>query len=233
AYPNGVSMSRIDRVLAMDGWLALGENPTLWVLPRSVSDHCPLVVRFKDFDWGPKPFRFNNHWLEHKDFKGVVENFWRENNTIGWMAYVLKEKFKGLKAIIKAWNREAYGVVDEKIMKLISDISLLDIKGELVGLLEEEVGCRKTLFSELWHLKQSNESVLIQRSRAAWLKKGDANTSYFHACIKSRGKQNSISALQTDMGWVESPVGIRQLVVSFFRNHFSSVQWQRPKLDGI
>jgi hypothetical protein len=60
-HPNGLSMSRIDRDLVSDDWLLLGENPALWVLPRTVSDHCPLVLRFNVANWGPRSFRFNNY----------------------------------------------------------------------------------------------------------------------------------------------------------------------------
>ncbi|WJX47013.1 hypothetical protein P8452_33752 [Trifolium repens] len=100
-HPNGIAMSKIDRIFVSEDWLATWANPSLWVLPRSVSDHCPLVVRNNCVDWGPRPFRFNNHWLLHKDFKKVVEEFWRGSDLTGWMAYILKEKLKGLKMHIK------------------------------------------------------------------------------------------------------------------------------------
>ncbi|MCI15671.1 RNA-directed DNA polymerase (Reverse transcriptase) [Trifolium medium] len=149
------------------------------------------------------------------------------------MAYVLKEKLKGLKATVKAWNRETYGVGDEKIEKLICDISLLDLKGKLARLSDDEVERRKLLFAELWHLKKSKESMIIQRSKAKWLQEGDVNSRYFHACIKSRRKHNYIQALQTNEGWAENATGIRQVIVPFFKNHFSIVLWLRPRLDGI
>ncbi|MCI06900.1 transposon TX1 putative 149 kDa protein, partial [Trifolium medium] len=195
------SMSRIDRVLASGDWLALGENPALWVLPRSISDHCPLVFRFNVVNWGPKPFRFNNHWLENKEFHGP--------------------------------NRETYGVGDEKIEKLISEITRLDLLGESVCLSDDEVKWRKLLFAEVWHLKKSKESMIIQRFRAKWLREGDVNSRYFHACIKSRRKHNSIQALQTNDGWAENATDIRQVIVSFFKNHFSTASWSLPRLDGI
>ena len=72
---------------------------SLWALPRDVSDHCPLILKEGGWDWGPKPFRFNNHWLENGSFRGVVEGCWREQRVEGWMGYVLKEKLKGLKGI--------------------------------------------------------------------------------------------------------------------------------------
>jgi exonuclease III len=74
-HSNGFTMSRIDRVLMSEDWLDLWPNPSLWVLPRSISDHCPLVVRYNNVDWGPRPFRFNNHWLLHKVFTWLWRSF--------------------------------------------------------------------------------------------------------------------------------------------------------------
>jgi hypothetical protein len=96
-HPNGRSMSRIDRVLISEEWSQIWGENSLWVLPRDVSDHCPLVLKNGGWDWGPKPFRFKNFWLEHRKFKGVVEEAWRNHNVSGWMSFVLKEKLKGLK----------------------------------------------------------------------------------------------------------------------------------------
>jgi endonuclease/exonuclease/phosphatase family metal-dependent hydrolase len=59
--PNGNCMSRLDRVLVSEGWLVEWGSVTLWGLKRDVSDHCPILVKYDGFDWGPKPFRFNNH----------------------------------------------------------------------------------------------------------------------------------------------------------------------------
>jgi hypothetical protein len=72
-HSNGRSMSRIDRAFVSDDWLLMWGQPSLWVLSRSVSDHCPLILRCGNVDWGPRPFRFNNHWLQNASFKSVVE----------------------------------------------------------------------------------------------------------------------------------------------------------------
>ena len=31
-------------------------DTSLWVLPRDVSDHCPLILKVGGWDWGPNPF---------------------------------------------------------------------------------------------------------------------------------------------------------------------------------
>ncbi|MCI07963.1 endonuclease/exonuclease/phosphatase family protein, partial [Trifolium medium] len=44
-HPNGRTMSRIDRALVSEEWILSSGHPSLWILPRAVSDHCPLVMR--------------------------------------------------------------------------------------------------------------------------------------------------------------------------------------------
>lgn len=108
-HSNGRSMSRIDHVLVSDEWKRAWGDSALWVLPRDASDHCPLVLKVGGWDWGPKPFRFNNFWLENRGFKLLVEETWRNHNLGGWMGFILKEKLKNLKLRLKEWNKEEYG----------------------------------------------------------------------------------------------------------------------------
>jgi hypothetical protein len=232
-HPNGRTMSRIDRAFVSDDWIALWGSPSLWVHPRDVSDHCPIVLRYNRVDWGLTPFRFNNYWLHHKDFRPLVEEWWTSFSLSGWMRFILKEKLKGLKSVIRSWHKEVYGAMDTKIRLLVEDIKDLDVKGELVVLSEEEVDSRKRKFSELWHLLKSKDSLIVQRSRARWLKEGDANTRYFHKCLKGRRSSNSIRALQVGGVWVDTPLLIRQATIDFFKQQFCRSRSPKLLLDGI
>lgn len=203
-HPNGISMSRIDRVLISEGWSNFWGENSLWVLPRDVSDHCPLVLKNGGWDWGPKPFRFNNFWLQNNKFKGLVEEVWRTNNVHGWMGYVLKEKLKGLKEAIKVWNKEEYGGMEERVEWLVEEIGDLDGLGEERRLREDEVESRKTKFEELWRLLKAKDSLVVQRSKSKWLKEGDTNSKYFHNCVKLRKSMNSTKALRENDRWLVS-----------------------------
>jgi hypothetical protein len=55
------------------------------------------------------------------------------------MGYILKERLKGLKEVIKKWNLEVYRVMDTKILKLRQDIEYLDMRSEWVGISDIEV----------------------------------------------------------------------------------------------
>jgi exonuclease III len=83
-HPSGQAMSRIDRVLVSEEWLDVWGQISVWVLPRDVSDHCTLLLKRNGFGWGPKPFRFNNAWIEHKDFSKMVDDVWK-GAKLCWM----------------------------------------------------------------------------------------------------------------------------------------------------
>ncbi|XP_057432092.1 uncharacterized protein LOC130724838 [Lotus japonicus] len=56
--PNGRAMSRLDRALVSVDWLEDWPNCFQQVMSRDISDHCPVVIKRSDVNWGPKPFRF-------------------------------------------------------------------------------------------------------------------------------------------------------------------------------
>ncbi|WJX32289.1 hypothetical protein P8452_20632 [Trifolium repens] len=232
-HNNGCTMSRLDRVLLSNEWLSLWGNAVVWVAPRDVSDHCPLIVKYCNEDWGPKPFRFNNYWLQNKQFKEVVVNEWNSQHFNGWMGFVLKERLKGLKGVIKEWSKEVYEKPNVMKKRLVEEIKGLDLKSESVGLSIDEVAFRKRLFEDLWVVLKSIDASTFQRSRSRWLREGDSNSKYFHACVKARRRANTISALYTPSGWVEGTGNVRNATVSFFKSHFSTEDWVRPNLDGV
>lgn len=53
---NGKSKSRIDRALVNEKWMRSWPNPILRALPRSVSDHCAIMLDPISRDWGGETF---------------------------------------------------------------------------------------------------------------------------------------------------------------------------------
>ncbi|GAU18658.1 hypothetical protein TSUD_124910 [Trifolium subterraneum] len=120
--------------------------------------------------------------------------------------------------------------VIDQVRDVIQD---LDLKAETSSLSSVEIDNRHKAFSDLWGLLRCKEINLFQRSKSRWLKEGDANTSYFHASVKSRGRKNAILALKVGDNWVESVSDVRSEIVDYFRKHFSETLEDRPTLDGI
>jgi hypothetical protein len=149
------------------------------------------------------------------------------------MARVFREKLKAVKEALKKWNVETYGVLEKKILLLVTSIHDLEVMAEVRELSSEERLVWKQKCEQLWTLLRSKDCLEYQKSKAKWLKEGDTNSKYFHACVKGRKRINSIMALKKEGGWIENPDCIKGEICSYFVKHFSEEEWERPTMDGI
>ncbi|RVW96282.1 LINE-1 retrotransposable element ORF2 protein [Vitis vinifera] len=79
---------RLDRFLYSNEWELSFPQSLQEVLPRWTSDHWPIVLDTNPFKWGPTPFRFENMWLQHHNFKESFSSWWREFEGNGWEANI-------------------------------------------------------------------------------------------------------------------------------------------------
>lgn len=84
-------------------------------LPRTVSNHCPIVLKEDNRDWGPKPFRFMNCWVLHSDFLPMAEKVWLEDGPEEWAGYKLFKKLGRLKKHLKEWNVSVFGNLSSQL----------------------------------------------------------------------------------------------------------------------
>lgn len=124
--PNGTAKSKLDRFLVSHDWLNRWPGCTQFILDRNFSDHCPILLKSKTVDWGPKPFRVLDCWLKDKSFDKVVSDCWMNLQPRGWGGYALKEKIKKLKERLKTWNREQFGDTYKKVQRLESELNRLE-----------------------------------------------------------------------------------------------------------
>lgn len=75
--------SRLDRFLLAQEWLD-NFGVTQWGMNRIISDHCPVMITNETKNWGPKPFRFLNAWLQHPKCMQIVKEEWKEENNQKW-----------------------------------------------------------------------------------------------------------------------------------------------------
>ncbi|GMJ13334.1 hypothetical protein HRI_005002600 [Hibiscus trionum] len=64
--------SRIDRIMVEEDWLFNNSDAHLKALPRTVSDHIPLLMTLEKIDWGPRPFKFINAWTNQEGYASIV-----------------------------------------------------------------------------------------------------------------------------------------------------------------
>ena len=231
--PNGTSRSRLDRFLVSHEWLDRWPNSTQVTLARNFSDHCPIVLRSNEIDWGPKPFRILDCWLLDRSFKETVYHSWTSYQQPGWGGFILKEKIKNLKNSLKRWNRDQFGDTFTRVKKIESELNKLEEDTSQRELSQHEIQKRKQLQEELWTAAQAHESILRQKSRSRWIKEGDCNSRFFHMIINANRSRNSIKGVLVDGAWTAEPHKVKEEAKAYFSQRFSEPDLHRPKLDGI
>ncbi|XP_020207365.1 uncharacterized protein LOC109792369 [Cajanus cajan] len=231
--PNGTARSKLDRFLVSLEWLLVWPGCTQLVLHRNFSNHCPIVMKNTITDWGPKPFRTLDCWLQENNLRQLFHHSWMESTVQGWSAYVVKEKLKILKGKLKTWNANSFGNIQTRLREVEERMNSLDIKEEEGELDETDQRSKRQLQQQLWDLAKHNESLLRQKSRVRWLLKGDKNTRYFHVVVNWRRRMNSLKGIEKDGVWIQEPNQVKYEVSNYFSNKFSEEMWLRPTLDGV
>ena len=127
---NGTTKSRLDRFLVSDEWLQIWPAPKQYIQPRTVSDHCALVLKSCTKDWGPKPFRSLDVWLKEPGFRAMIKEKWDSYEVQGNSMSVLKDKLKLLKVDLKMWNKNVFGCVESHKRRILSETEELDGKDD-------------------------------------------------------------------------------------------------------
>ncbi|XP_022032258.1 uncharacterized protein LOC110933336 [Helianthus annuus] len=227
---NDNKLSKIDRVLVCQDFFMKWPVACLRAMPRLFSDHCPLILTCSDKNFGPKPFRFFNSWLERKDFDEVVLKEISKFSGVGNPDEALFQKLKKIREALRIWRKEVLTKEGETEMKLKEELECLEEVAEGRELTEEEEWTRMECLKDLKEIEGYKVKDIIQRSRARWDLEGDENTRFFHGYIKSRRACNNIPGLMINDVWVTRPSLIKKEIMGFFKRAFEEKIRERPKL---
>lgn len=200
---------------------------------RGILDNCPILLRSSNVDWGLKPFRVLDCWFQDKKFRKVVCDWWTSHSITDWGGYMLKEKIKGLKQILKVQNKEHFKDIQKKISRIESEINSLESDGDGRQLDDQEIQLRKKLQEDLWVTATSYESLLRQKARSKWIKEEDCNSKFFHIIVNGNRRYNSLRALHVEKCQIEEPNRIKEEVQQYFRKRFKQNEEERMRLDGV
>ncbi|XP_039014270.1 uncharacterized protein LOC120144220 [Hibiscus syriacus] len=136
------------------------------MLPKSLSDHNPVLLVEECNNWGPKPFRFYNYMLQEDGFVGAVESS-LSNLRRGIGGRGLFSLLRGTKQAIRNWPRNNHRGLSDAISELESRINGLELKLQEEGTSFQERDLMIVARKELWNLHRKEESIWLQRSRVA------------------------------------------------------------------
>lgn len=218
---NGQSCSRIDRFLLSSEWFNKWPNLAQFGLKRKVSDHAEILLKEDVENWGPKPFKFLNLWIQEKGFKEVVEKEWTETKVTGWSGYILKEKLKSLKVRIHKWNDSNFGQLERRISQKTDEVNELDRIMEDEILDEEKRMERKVAWEDLSNLLEVKDHIRVQQARNKWVKDGDTNSRFFHKCVERKGHSKGIKGLRIKGRWLEGVEEVKEGARLHFAQQFA------------
>ncbi|KAL8531532.1 hypothetical protein ACS0TY_008215 [Phlomoides rotata] len=66
-----------------------------------------------------------------------MEKTWKASSR-QWAGFVIKEKLKELKVVLKSWSKETFGHMEKRIEEKKEELEKLDIIDDTLGLSEEE-----------------------------------------------------------------------------------------------
>lgn len=163
-------------------------------LPRTCSDHHPLVVKepMPTPHLGTeRPFRMLAAWFTHPNFERIVRADWEQ--PLPTMDIMRRFKFTA-----STWNKFKFGNIFDRKQRCRARLGgIQKARGncdlEFLSKLEESLVC------ELDDILEQEELLWRHKSRVSWLLAGERNTRFFHASTVIRRRQNRIRRLMDDM----------------------------------
>ncbi|KAF7842396.1 reverse transcriptase [Senna tora] len=203
-------------------------------LDKVGSDHCPLLLILEFCETkAPRSFKFEAIWLEHPDILDVVGNAWLPipSGEYAMPDLLLKSLDACRKALIE-WSKVEFPNNRKKIERLLKELTECD-----TGILSNvQRGRSMQILAEIEDFWHKEEVYWWQRSRVAWLKNGDRNSSFFHTSTIQRRVRNKILKIKNANGdWLDHEELIVVCVNDYFENIFkhSGPRDLSPVLDYV
>ncbi|KAK8595392.1 hypothetical protein V6N13_016765 [Hibiscus sabdariffa] len=144
--------SRLDRFLVLVLWIEKFMDLVQHNLPRSISNHSSVRLSSGVTNWGPRPFRFLNCWLEKSAHVRLIGAEWSCISEEARSPVSSMDKLRSLKSFLKVWNRVSFGSVDLQIETTKELLNDLDEQGGLCMAPEDLAMTRCQLHGNLWRL---------------------------------------------------------------------------------
>ncbi|XP_071715061.1 uncharacterized protein [Rutidosis leptorrhynchoides] len=148
----------------------------------------------KEIDFGPKPTKVFDEWLEAEGADEIVRKAWNINVGGRRPNCIFRNKLKEVKIALKEWS---YRILTDSERD-----TWLDIRKK-------------------WLEKEKIKSGMAkQKACVKWNLEGDENTKYFHSILKRKYSKRNIHGLSINGEWCEDLIDIKEEVFLHFKKLF-------------
>ncbi|XP_062086422.1 uncharacterized protein LOC133792528 [Humulus lupulus] len=201
---------------------------------RVVLDHCPVILDSNPPLWGLGPFRFDNIWLEHKEFGSNFINWWHGASLRGGSGKKFMLKLREVQQRVQVWSRRIYGPRKWEKQALERRISELDRIEEIGNWDDSLIADRSRVKREWQNLVLEEERGNWLKLKCQWAKDGDYNSRLFHSILSAHKSKNFISRIERlDGSMLNGESEIADEIVRFFSNLYLAVERQWKGIRGI
>ncbi|RVW93866.1 Transposon TX1 uncharacterized 149 kDa protein [Vitis vinifera] len=225
---------RLDRFLYSNEWGLLFPQGLQEALIRRTSDHWPIVMDTNPFMWGPTPFRFENMWLQHTNFKENFRDWWSGFQGIGWEGYKFMRRLQYVKAKLKEWIKSSFGELKEKKKSILNDLANFDAIEQEGGLNPDLISQRVSRKGELEELILREEIHWRQKAKVKWVKEGDCNSKFYHKVTNGRRNRKYIKELENERGLVlKNAESITEEILHYFEKLYTNPTGESWGVEGL
>ena len=97
---------RLDRFLISLAFMLRFQNLVQTILPKSLSDHNAVSLEDGARNWGPRSFKFFNHWVKEQGFNELIQSTWENFSLDRSVSSKFWDKLKKTKVAIKGWYKK-------------------------------------------------------------------------------------------------------------------------------
>lgn len=163
---------------------------SLWNL--MALDHKPVLTSFNlNTNVTHKPFRFDKRLQQIPEFDTIVAEGWNSCKLQG--RYSICDQIRNCRQAMSKGKHRTNMNAAKRI-----DHFQTRLNSAMESTISSERRCIPYLQRELAKAYRDEEIYWRTKSRKQWLKDGDRNTAYFHACTKTRYSKNYITSIQDE-----------------------------------
>ncbi|XP_023637566.1 uncharacterized protein LOC111830212 [Capsella rubella] len=199
-------MKKLDRVMVNDKWLQAFPHAYNVFDAGGCSDHlrCRIMIKGDNDNAvrSRKLFKFVNVLTEMEEFKPLVENYWKETESLFLSTSTLfrfSKKCKGLKSLLRSLAKERLGHLVKKTKEAFDRLCLkqeANLSNPSAVLMAEE----NEAYQRWDFVAGLEEKFLKQTSKLHWLQVGDKNNKIFHRAAAVRKAKNNIKEIKCQDG---------------------------------